>query len=152
MKNEKYEAHKSSLGMDANILALLSYIAAIIFGFIPVLRLVPFVAPLIIFMMEKSSKFVKFHAMQAMILDIIAAVLALIFAGIPTLMLMSGSLGGFLSVIMSGLYVIVSLAIMVVSIIAMVKAYGYIEFHLPAIGDIAAKQAEKANYEDTSSN
>ena len=46
---------KSSLGLDPNVAALLSYLGG-------------FVSGIIIFVLEKDNKFVRFHAMQSLIL------------------------------------------------------------------------------------
>src|SRR5688500_19122278 len=48
-------ASKSSTGLDENVAALLSYV-------------VHFVSGLIFFLIEKNSRLVRFHAMQAIIL------------------------------------------------------------------------------------
>ncbi|NLF21130.1 MAG: hypothetical protein GX588_06935, partial [Clostridiaceae bacterium] len=49
MKNELYPPHKSSLGnLDANVLALLAYLAAVVVGWIPVLRYGAWLAPLVL--------------------------------------------------------------------------------------------------------
>jgi uncharacterized membrane protein len=53
----------TSLGMDANVAAGLSYI---------------FIVGLIFFFVEKSNRFVKFHAAQAIMLDIAATVLYIV--------------------------------------------------------------------------
>ena len=48
---------KSSTGLDANVAALLSYILTWLTG-------------LIFFLIEKESRFVRFHAMQAILLGV----------------------------------------------------------------------------------
>jgi uncharacterized membrane protein len=53
----------TSLGMDANVAAGLSYI---------------YIVGLIFFFVEKSNRFVKFHAAQAILLDIAATVLSIL--------------------------------------------------------------------------
>ena len=52
---------KSSTGLDENVAALLSYVMTWVTG-------------LIFFLIEKESRLVRFHAVQALILGIIAAV------------------------------------------------------------------------------
>ncbi len=54
--------------------AVLHRIGSIVF--IPVVKYVAWLAPLIIYLVEKNSQFVKFHAMQAFLLNIIGAVLS----------------------------------------------------------------------------
>ena len=48
---------KSSLGMDANLAAALSYVLGVITG-------------LIFFLLEKQSRFVRFHALQAILFSV----------------------------------------------------------------------------------
>ena len=84
------DPHKSTIGgMDANLLALIAYIASAAVGFIPLLRYLAWLAPLVIFFMEKESGFVKFHAMQSFVLNLIGAAfgLSLIHISEPTRLL-----------------------------------------------------------------
>lgn len=154
MNNQVYEPHKSSIGgMDANVLALLTYIASVVISWIPGIRYFAWLVPLIFFIMEKQSKLVKFHAMQSFILNAICAVLAFLLSvvvgGIVTATLVrSYSVGyaysalGALGVI-SFLVAAVCIVITIFSIIAMVKAYGYKEYHIPLVGGLAEKLVEK---------
>ena len=52
---------KSSTGLDENIAALLSYILGWVSG-------------LIFFLIEKDSKFVRFHAMQSILFNVVVGV------------------------------------------------------------------------------
>jgi uncharacterized membrane protein len=125
----KVNPHKSSTGMDANTLALLSYIAAFIISFIPFLKWVAWAAPLVIFLIEKNSPFVKFHAMQALLLEAVGWVCGVVFGILAAIGILSG-----LFITLSWL---VSVALLVCAIVAMVKAHGYYEFKLPVVGDLA---------------
>ncbi len=104
---------KSSTGLDANLVGLLAYTLGVITG-------------LAFFLIEKESKFVKFHAMQAILFSVAMFILSTVLAFIP--------------VIGWALIPLVQLAALVVWIIAMVKAYKGEWFQLPVIGKIAAKQ------------
>ena len=100
---------KSSTGMDANLAALLSYILGLLTG-------------ILFFVIEKDSKFVKFHAMQSILMSAALFVIGFVVLFIPII----------------GLFMpLVSLAI---GIICMVQAYQGKWFKLPVIGDVAAKQ------------
>lgn len=142
MKNERYAPHASSLwNVDANVMALLSYLSVIIFGWIPILRMVPWVAPLIIWKMEKNSRFVQFHALQSMILNIVSSIIAFIFGVIPAMVFASLFVVGFgrgllIGTMFSILYLVFSLGIVTLAVISMIKAYRYEEFHIPVIGKI----------------
>ena len=105
---------KSSTGMQANFAALLAYVFGLVTG-------------LIFFLVEKESKFVKFHAMQSICASVCFFVIGMVLAFIPAigaLAMMLLNLGG-----------------LILWIFCMVKAYQGELFRLPIIGDIAAKQA-----------
>lgn len=109
---------KSSIGMDENLAALLSYILG-------------FVTGIIFFILEKESKFVKFHAMQSILFSAAAMVLSFILGLIPIL-------GWLLAMLLPFVY-------LVLWIILMLKAYKNVWYKLPFIGDIAEKQASNIN-------
>jgi len=62
---EKQDLGKSSLGIPPNVSGLLCYLAGWVTG-------------LIFFLIEKENKFVRFHAMQAIILSVTFTVLMFI--------------------------------------------------------------------------
>jgi uncharacterized membrane protein len=103
---------KSSLGIDANLAAALSYV----FGWL---------SGLIIFAVEKDSKFVKFHAMQSLIF----------FGGLTIVSILLA-----ITVIVPLFLGILGLAVWVICII---KAFSGEMFKLPAIGDWAEKIINK---------
>lgn len=152
----KVNPHRSSLGMDANVMALLCYLAAFILAWIPVIKYVAWAAPLVIFFVEKESPFVKFHAIQALILEAINWLLTIIVSIISGIIAAAyyasasiydyyysyrASIGGVVacSIIMA----IIGIALTVFAIIAMVKAYGYYEYKIPVIGNLALKFSRK---------
>jgi uncharacterized membrane protein len=95
---------KSSTGMEENVAGLLCYVLGWVTG-------------LIFFLIEKDSKFVKFHAMQS----IITFVAVVILAWIPVVNIVVGVLA------------------LVLWILLMIKAYQGVKFKLPVIGDLAEK-------------
>lgn len=75
------QPHQSSLfGLDANIAAALSYVASIILAFIPFVGSFSWLAPLVLYLVEKNSGFVKKHAMQAFLLGCVSGIASLIYA------------------------------------------------------------------------
>jgi len=104
---------KSSTGLDENVAGLLCYVLGWVTG-------------LVFFLIEKDSKFVRFHAMQSIIVFGVLSVASIILRWIPLI-------GG----IISGLIGLLSL---VLWIILMIKAYQDEKFKLPWAGDIAEKQ------------
>lgn len=121
---EKKDLGKTSTGMQANVAALVSYVAGWITG-------------LIFFFMEKDNKFVRFHAMQSII----------VFGGLSVLLVILSILFQFFMMInlyfMFQFLVLISkllwLAALILWIILMIKAYQGEKFKLPIVGDIAEK-------------
>lgn len=110
-------ARGSTMSMDPNIAAGLSYIAGWVTG-------------LIFFLMEKQNCFVRFNAMQSIILSAAYTVFS-IFINIASAVL------PFLGYI-SGL---VSLGMLVIWIILLINAFQGKYFKLPVIGDYAERYA-----------
>lgn len=151
MKNEIYNPHRSSIGnLNANVMALICYLASIPLGWIPIVCYVAWLAPLALFFLEKESRFVKFHAMQSFLLHMISAVLSFLVSVVLGGILGVGSIGAatyFTAAGIAGLIglltTVISIAILIFAIIAMVGAYKYKETHIPIIGDIAQRIAQK---------
>ena len=105
---------KSSTGLDENIAGLLCYILTWLSG-------------LVFFLIEKDSKFVKFHAMQSIIVFGFFFVVSIIALVVPVI-----------GPVISGL---ANLASLVLWVILMIKAYQGEKFKLPVAGDIAEQKA-----------
>jgi uncharacterized membrane protein len=109
-----------------------------------------FLLPLAIFVIEKDSPFVKFHAMQATVLNVIYAVLAIILGIIHGAILRSPayyanitnwySIG---STWASTLLLIFGIIFDLVMILGIYKAYTYYEYKIPVIGDLSVKVGNK---------
>lgn len=126
---------KSSTGLDENIAALLSYV-------------VHFVSGLIFFFIEKDSRLVRFHAMQATILGALffvgAMVLGFVWFFITIIASqISGLLGSLVSFVVGLLIFVFFLAIFAGWIMGMVKAFQGQYFKLPVIGSFAEKFSAK---------
>ncbi|MEL7570443.1 MAG: DUF4870 domain-containing protein [Eubacteriaceae bacterium] len=132
MENKIYEPHKSSIGnLDANVVALIAYIGSLILGYIPIIKYVAFLVPIIIFIIEKESKFVKFHAMQSILLCAVSWIISIILV-----------IFRYSSVIWI-LFIIIGLTLLVFYIIGAVKSYKYELYKMPLIGNWAEKIALK---------
>ena len=118
---------KTSTGMQPNAAALLSYV----FGWI---------TGLIFFLIEKDNKFVRFHAMQSIIVFGAVTVLSIVISIFFQIFMMIHlyAMFQFLS-LLSGL---VWLAALILWVILMIKAYQGEMFKLPIVGDIAEKQVK----------
>ena len=173
MANTVYQPHKSSLGVDANLMAVACYGVAFVFSFIPFVRYFAWLAPLVIFFLEKNSVLVKFHAVQALILNAIGAALSLIVsivgkiiekAVVPnfkyydytnpnyysdyTKYLKAVDSAATVTMIFGLIVWAVAIGIGVLQIISALKAYKYSEYKLPLVGGIANKVSEKLNKVD----
>lgn len=107
---------------NRNLVAAISYLLGFITG-------------IVILLVEKNDKFIRFHAMQSTLtfgaLFIINFVIGLIFGSIAII--------GVLATLVSTL---ISLASIVVWIVSMVKAFQGQMFKWPIVGDIAERQVK----------
>lgn len=126
---------KSSTGLDENIAALLSYI----FGW---------VSGLIFFLIEKDSRLVKFHAMQSILLNVLAAVL-LIGAWVISMIIwvittqLPGILAAIINLVVGLVWIVISVGLLIAVIMCLVKAFQGAYFKLPIIGNFAEKFSAK---------
>jgi uncharacterized membrane protein len=131
---------KSALGMEGNLAAALGYPI----GIIAIISLI----------MEKENRFVKFHALQSILLHVGFIVVAIAVWIIGFILMIAGAVassassgGGALGGIIGLLFTLVWLAIIAAYlgglIYAAVKAYGGAQFKLPIIGNMAENFAGK---------
>jgi uncharacterized membrane protein len=130
---------KSALGIEGNLAAALGYPI----GIIAIISLV----------MEKENRFVKFHALQAVLLYVGWIVLMIAFWIIAIILTVvgvaasaatnNGAMGGLFGGLLSLVGLIIGLAFLIGIILAAVKAYQGQEFKLPVIGNMAANFANK---------
>jgi uncharacterized membrane protein len=130
---------KSALGLDGNLAAALGYPIGII--------------AIICLIMEKENRFVKFHALQSILLHVAFIVVAiavwiigvvLFIAGIAAAAATnSGAAGSLVGMLFGLIWLVVIVAYVGGLIYAAVKAYGGNHFKLPVIGNIAEKFANK---------
>lgn len=104
----------TSIGMEANLAALLSYLLGFITG-------------IIFYVLEKDNKFVRFHAMQSIVVFAPLFVVSVVVRLIPGVGLLLNTLLAVLGIILW--------------IILMVKAYQGEDFKLPVAGEIAEKNS-----------
>jgi len=110
---------KSTTGLDANLAGLLCYAVGWVTG-------------IVFLVLEKDSRFVKFHAMQSLLTFLGLTVLWYVFVSIPVF--------GWMFLILSP---VVFIAGVILWILLMVKAYNGEKFKLPFVGNIAEQQANK---------
>ena len=108
---------------NRNIVAALSYFLG-------------FVTGIIILLVERDDKYVRFHAMQSTVifggLFVLNLILSLVFGGLTVL--------GFLVTAANS---IITIAAIIIWIVSMIKAYQGVVFKWPIAGDFAEKQVGK---------
>ncbi|MBA7470391.1 hypothetical protein ES707_05676 [subsurface metagenome] len=103
---------KTSTGLQENVAGLLCYVLGWVSG-------------LVFILLEAENKFVRFHAMQSIIVFGILSIIGIVFGWIPWFGWVISSLVGLLG--------------FVLWIVLMVKAYQGVMYKLPVAGDLAEK-------------
>ena len=119
---------KTSMGMEPNVAGLLCYLGWWITG-------------LIFFIMEKENKFVRFHAMQSIVVFGAISIVFIILRIIMSITFNPFAFGFGLWGVFSIINWIVWVLTLVMWIILMIQAYQGKKFKLPWAGDFAEKHA-----------
>lgn len=114
---ENKDLGTTDLGLQPNLAGLLVYVPFFI----------GLICAIIFIIIEKKNKFVRFHALQSILLTVALIVIFAVLAFIPVI-------GWILSPLLG-------LATIVLVVILMLKAYQGAMFKLPVIGDIAEKNS-----------
>lgn len=115
-------------GLDPNLAAAIAYA----FGWI---------SGLIFFLVEPDNKFVRFHALQSIFLNI---ALIVAYTGLGLLMAVFGVIPGigFLFAMLGVVaYAVLGVGFLILWIMLMIRAYQGEKFKLPVIGDLAEQNA-----------
>lgn len=115
---QNIEGRKTSLGLDENVEAFLSYL----FGW---------VTGIVFLVVEKESEFVRFHAMQSTIAFLGFTILSIILVPL--------SLVPVLGVVAGLIDMLIWIASLITWVICMIKAYQGERFKLPIVGNWAEK-------------
>jgi uncharacterized membrane protein len=118
---------KSSTGLEPNLAAALSYV-------------LPPITGVIFFAMEKESRFVRYHAMQSILVGLAALAVWIVYGVLVNILLFIPILGWIAIPI---LWAILTLSLFVLWVFLMIKAFQGDRYKLPYLGDIAEKQSEK---------
>ena len=104
---------KTSTGLEENVAGLLCYVLGWITG-------------LVFILIEKENKFVRFHAMQSIIVFGALTVVRIVLGFIP-----------FIGVVLN---IIIGIVALILWIVLMIKAYQGQKYKVPWAGDLAEKQ------------
>lgn len=120
----------SSTGLPSNIAAALACI--------------PLIGGIIFYILEKEDGFVRFYAMQSIVLggiwflfNVVYGIVHLIFASLPFI-------GVFLVLLWSIVGMLIQLAFVIVWLLATFKAFMNVRWEIPYIGPVARKQFPNA--------
>ncbi|NNE98038.1 MAG: DUF4870 domain-containing protein [Pyrinomonadaceae bacterium] len=128
------EHGKSTFDMDANLVALLCYLA----NFVCYLGLI---LSIITVIQDKDNKLARFHAFQSIFLTVLAIVLIPVYFIVGFIGGMIDSALGFpiLSLLMFLIVAVIGLALFVFMVLAAIKGFGGEMYKIPVIGNIAEK-------------
>ena len=106
------------------------------------LACIPLIGGIIFYVIEKHDRFVRFYAMQSIIfggawimLSIVHTMVRMIFGSIP-------GIGGVLILLWALVWAVISIALLVLFIITVVKAFTGVRWEIPGIGPIARQQVD----------
>jgi uncharacterized membrane protein len=122
MTRVKHTPHKSSFGIDANIVILVVWFGAFVLSLIEALSFLSFSIPFIILFLEKDSTLVKQHAVQAISLFLFNILATLVIFIFPLLSL---------------IFWIIALIELALIVVAAQRGWNYQEYELPFIKPIA---------------
>jgi uncharacterized membrane protein len=105
---------------------------------------IPLVGGIIFYILEKHDSFVRFYAMQSIIfgiawilIDIGCAIVSGLFWALPGVSWFLGSLWGVA-------WCLINLALFVLLVVAIAKAFTGVRWDIPYIGPVARRQVESA--------
>jgi uncharacterized membrane protein len=116
----------TSLGIAPNLGGLLCYAPCCI----------GLIFSIVVAIAEKSSRFLRFHAFQSLLLH--AAVLVLSVA-VNIFLAVLGNMSSTLGFIGSAIWMLVGLGVLALQIYLMIKAYNLEEWEIPQLGPMARK-------------
>jgi len=128
---------KTALGLDANVGAMVCYLANLLCGIGGIIY------SILVITQDKVNHLTRFHAFQSLFLSIAMIVLNVVLYIVMIVGIFIDAMLGFpiISGLMGLLMLVVSIAFLVFWILAMVKAYGGQIYKIPFIGDLAEKYA-----------
>ena len=116
----------TSTGLPSNIAAALAS--------------VPLIGGIIFYVLEKQDSFVRFYAMQSIIFGGAWVLFAFVYAIAHAILTPIPAIGLVFAVILWIAWALISIAFLVVFIIAIIKAFTGVRWEIPYIGPMARKQ------------
>ncbi len=120
---------RSSVGLDENIAGALCYLLGVVTG-------------VVFYLIERDSRFVRFHAVQSIVVFGGVLVIQMVLAAAGVILGTIPVLGAVLSLIFVGLLsTLVSIAALALWVVLMYKAYRGERWRVPVAGGIAERYA-----------
>lgn len=119
---------KSALGLDANLVAMLCYIANICCYLGLILSIITVIT-------DKTNKLARFHAFQSILLSAAGLVLGFVLGALNGVAAAAHS--GMLSILVGLIGAVIGLGFLIAIIYTAIQAYQGKMFKLPVIGDLA---------------
>ena len=107
------------------------------------LACIPLIGGIVFYILEKHDSFVRFYAMQSIIFGI-AWILIQIGCGIISGLFSALPGGWFFGSLWGILWWLINLALFVIFVVTVVKAFAKVRWEIPYIGPMARKQVESA--------
>jgi uncharacterized membrane protein len=152
MNGQIFQSSQSKIGgLEAKYMILIAYFGAAVLGFVPGVKYVAWLIPLIIYLVDKENKFIAFHALQAFFLELAGFVISLILAIVTAVSLVGaatsaafgnvlGIAGGGIAILVVGVIaVIISILILIFAILAAIHGYKYEIYEIKLVGKQASK-------------
>lgn len=123
---------QASIGMDANLASMICYLTMICCG-------LGIVISLVFFLIEKTSRLLRFHAMQALLYGGVWVVVGIVFRILSMVadIALGDTLGVFVFFGWLAVRLLVALVLLAFLIVAAIKAYQGQYYKLPILGNIA---------------
>ena len=123
---------QASIGMDANLASMICYLTMICCG-------LGIVISLVFFLIEKTSRLLRFHAMQALLYGGVWIVVGIVFRILSMVadIALGDTLGVFVFFGWLAVRLLVALVLLAFLIMAAIKAYQGQYYKLPILGNIA---------------
>ena len=121
---------KTQLGLEPNVAGLLCYM----------LCCIGFVFSIVVIIVEKQSRFVRFHAFQSLLVHGVAFVIVI---AVQVAAIVASMVAGLLGTLFSLLALVVGVGLLALNVLLMIKAYNNEEYALPTLGELARKWASQ---------
>jgi uncharacterized membrane protein len=121
-------AASTSTGLPSNVAAAIACI--------------PLIGGIIFYILEKRDNFVRFYAMQSIILGGAWILFAIVYSVAHAILSPIPAIGLLFSIVLWIIWALVGLAFLVVFIVTVVKAFNGVRWDIPYIGPMARKQME----------